>query len=127
VGSCRSRGHRLLSSSRHSMAETAAAYRIVSRAIDVVNELSLDAGVSRDPATVLIGEAGELNSMGFVNFVVALEEEIESATGRTVSIVERLVPNPSLQASWTVDEVTELVADFLAAVSRDSQSTAQNA
>jgi len=88
--------------------------RIVCRAIDAVNELSLDGGLSKDGESVLVGEGGQLNSMGFVNFVVALEEEIEAATGRTLSIAERLGADAPAQRSWTVDQLIELVAGLLA-------------
>ncbi len=60
------------------------------QAIDRVNEVSLDQNMlAKDAATVLTGEAAQLDSMGFVNFVVALEESL-AARGLTISIVEEM-------------------------------------
>ena len=52
---------------------------IVFRAMDRVKELSLDgSALPNDESGVLLGEGAGLDSMGFVNFVIALEEEISS-------------------------------------------------
>ena len=51
---------------------------IVSCAIDRLNEL-LPTGQSlpKERTTILLGRSGCLDSMGFVNLLVALEEELE--------------------------------------------------
>jgi hypothetical protein len=59
-------------------------------AIDRVNEVSLDQNMlAKDAATVLTGEAAQLDSMGFVNFVVALEEVL-AARGLNLSVAEEI-------------------------------------
>jgi len=63
---------------------------IVFRAIDRVNEVLLDENVvTKDPSLVLLGDGGALDSMGFVNFIVALEEEL-AATGVGLNLVGAL-------------------------------------
>lgn len=99
------------------MANKTEVTRMVCRAIDAVNELSLDGGLSKDGASVLIGEGGQLNSMGFINFVVALEEEIETSTGRTLTISELLAADTSAHPFWTVDQLVELLTGLLATAS----------
>jgi acyl carrier protein len=64
----------------------------VFRTIEQVNELlppeqALDA---RDDL-VLVGPNAALDSMGFVNFVVALEEELESQLGKPLNISDLLL------------------------------------
>ncbi len=64
---------------------------IVFRAIERVKELSLDeSALPSGESAVLLGEGAGLDSMGFVNFVVALEEEMSRVTGRPLSIVGAL-------------------------------------
>jgi acyl carrier protein len=63
---------------------------IVFRAIDRVNEVRLaDNALVKEPAFVLLGDGGALDSMGFVNFVVALEEEL-AAAGASSNILDEL-------------------------------------
>jgi acyl carrier protein len=64
---------------------------IVFRAIDRVKELSFDeSALPNDESAILLGEGAGLDSMGFVNFVVALEEEMSCVTDRPLSIPEEL-------------------------------------
>jgi acyl carrier protein len=81
---------------------------IVYRAIDQLNEVSLEENaILKRPDTILIGEGACLDSMGFVNFVVALESEFKQATGLELSLVERL--NPSVGQPAQVRTLADLV------------------
>jgi acyl carrier protein len=63
----------------------------VYRAIDQVNELLLDENaLTKEEDTILIGEGSKLDSMGFVNFVVALEEELAQEIGLDLNLAEEL-------------------------------------
>ena len=63
----------------------------VFRAIDRVNELSLDEGaLVNGEADVLVGDGAALDSMGFVNFVVAVEEEMAEVSDRPLDLVQVL-------------------------------------
>ena len=69
----------------------AAVEKAVYRAIDRVNELLLsDTTVPKRSDTVLLGSGGRLDSMGFVNFIVALEEELTAEFHTHLSVVEQL-------------------------------------
>jgi len=84
-------------------------------AIDRVNEVQLDENaVTKDAATILVGEQAQLDSMGFVNFVVALEEVLAGA-GLTLSVVEEL--NAQGDAAPKTLTVASLV-DFLYAIAQ---------
>ena len=65
--------------------------RIVFQAIDRVNELLLEENaVAKDASTALLGQGAVLDSMGFINFVVALEELLASEAGIILNLVEEL-------------------------------------
>ena len=82
---------------------------IVSCAIDRLNEL-LPTGQSlpRERTTILLGRGGWLDSMGFVNLLVALEEELEKQLGITATLADELMMDG--QGLGTVGELHELLA-----------------
>ena len=56
--------------------------KVLDCAIDRVNELlPVAAAVSKERQTVLLGPDGALDSMGFVNLLAALTEELEQQLG----------------------------------------------
>ena len=81
---------------------------IVWRAIDSVNEVLLDGNtLSKDGETVLLGEGARLDSMGFVNFVVALEDATAEALGRRINLSEEINSRSAqLPQTITVADVT---------------------
>ena len=79
-------------------------------AIDRTRELSLDeAGLVADESVVLIGEEAVLDSMGFVNFVVAVEEELGRISDERIDLLEAL--NPA-STGTPISSAGELI-DFL--------------
>ncbi len=73
------------------MSATVPITAIVDRAIVRVNEVLLpENALLNDPQTILLGDGASLDSMGFVNFVVALEDEYHAAIGDSLNLVERL-------------------------------------
>jgi acyl carrier protein len=85
---------------------------IVSCAIDRVNEL-LPAGqpLQKERPTALLGRSGRLDSMGFVNLAVALEEELEKQLGMAVSLADELMMDG--RGLGTVGELHELIARII--------------
>lgn len=49
-----------------------------------------------DPALVLVGEGGKLDSLGLVNFVVALDRRLAELGGRSVSVIELLTSGDAI-------------------------------
>jgi acyl carrier protein len=88
---------------------------VVYRSIDRVNELLLDENaLNKDDATILLGENSTLDSMGFINFIVALEEELAQVVSLDRNLLERLRPDSGEAKRWStvaelIDAVTELV------------------
>ena len=63
--------------------------RIVSAAIDALNEqLSTDQRLEKTPETVLLGRNGKLDSLGFINLIVLLEEKCFEQCGVALSLSE---------------------------------------
>jgi acyl carrier protein len=92
---------------------------VVYRAIDQVNELLLDENaLTKEEDTILIGEGSKLDSMGFVNFVVALEEELAQRIGLDLNLVEAL--NAEGVKSQQRFTVVDLI-DFLLVLARTKQ------
>jgi len=62
---------------------------VVYTAIDSLNEqLSGERKIQKDPTTLLLGNEGNLDSIGFVNFVVLVEEKCQQECGVSVSLME---------------------------------------
>lgn len=82
-------------------------------AIDRVNELLPDdAGLSKDKATLLLGQGGRLDSMGFVNLLVALEEELNARFGIEASMADELM---ATQGVLSVGDLFEIVSRVVGA------------
>ena len=81
----------------------------VYRSIDRVNELLLDEnGLGKDDNTLLVGEGSVLDSMGFVNFIVALEEELAQAGNSDATLTEKIGVGDNVSPRWsTVGELIE--------------------
>ena len=83
----------------------------VYRAIERARQLSLDeTGLAHEESTVLLGGGTVLDSMGVVNFVVALEDELSSASEQPLNLVD-VLSSPAAQAK-RISTVGELI-DFL--------------
>jgi acyl carrier protein len=64
---------------------------VVYRTVDAVNDLlPPEQALEANDDLVLIGKDASLDSMGFVNFIVALEEELEREVGHDLNIADLL-------------------------------------
>jgi len=85
---------------------------IVSCAIDRLNELlPTSQSLPKERTTILLGRGGWLDSMGFVNLLVALEEELEKQLGITASIADEVMMDG--KGLSTVGELHELLAQVV--------------
>jgi acyl carrier protein len=68
-----------------------------------------------DESLVLFGRKGKLDSIGLVNFVVAIEEEIESTTGETIVLGDDIAlsqdDNPFQSISTLIDYIVNKLKD----------------
>jgi len=84
---------------------------IICQAIDQVNELLLDKDLlSKDDSTVIVGKDAKLDSMGYINFIVALEDELAKQVGYDLMLVDELSPVDADAPQWsTVAELIDLI------------------
>jgi acyl carrier protein len=88
----------------------------VHRAVDAVNDF-LPSGqlLEADDNIVLLGSNADLDSMGFVNFIVAVEEELEREFGRDLSIGDFLnMRTGDGAAVSTIGDVIKVLSQRLA-------------
>lgn len=87
---------------------------IVFKAIEQVNEvLPAENALPAANSTLLLGNGALLDSMGFVNFIVALEDQMAQGTGLNLNIIEEMhAPRKNAIKPATVGELI----DFLFAV-----------
>jgi hypothetical protein len=102
------------------MVETQQIRDAVTRAMERVNDLLLaENSLSCDDENVLLGNGAQLDSMGFVNFMIALEDELAGQTGWVLNLAEELnsrkgaVPETMTAADFV---------NFLAGIARDGKS-----
>lgn len=97
------------------MIERAKIRTAVFHAVEQANQLSGNGDVmAAQESAVLLGTGAALDSMGYINFVVALEEQIGDLTGRRLDIVERIqAAEASGQPVSTVGQVIDLVCGAL--------------
>ncbi len=71
------------------MMDLDAARGLIYEAIDAVNQqLPAAKRLRKTPGTVIIGAGGILDSLGVVNFVIAVEEKIAAKTGVAVQLLD---------------------------------------
>jgi hypothetical protein len=86
----------------------------VYRAIDSVNDLlPTDKRIEATDDVILVGHSAVLDSMGFVNFIVALEAELEGELGKTVNIGDLL------DVKTSQGDAISTAADFIRAFTAD--------
>lgn len=86
--------------------------RIVYIAIDRVNELLLeDTAIPKDPSTALLGDGAALDSMGFVNFVVAVEDLLASEADLALNLVGELnAQNDDAEQPESIGQFVDFIA-----------------
>jgi acyl carrier protein len=76
---------------------------------------SMDPGhaLHKSPDTPLFGADAALDSLGLVNFVVAVEERVESGTGRTIRLVSEKAMSRRQSPFRTVSTLAEYIDELL--------------
>jgi len=93
---------------------------LIFKAVDRVNSVLLDVNaVPKQSGTILWGGGAVLDSMGFVNFVVALEEVVLEETGMSLNLTEALnAPENAVPSTMTISDLAKLLAKLLGAPAR---------
>jgi acyl carrier protein len=66
------------------------------------------------PDTILVGDGACLDSMGFVNFIVAVEDSIKHELGISINVSEELAGRPAGQEKpLTIHDLTVLIDELV--------------
>ena len=88
---------------------------LVYAAIDELNAQSVDAvPLEKSPDTSLLGGDEGMDSLTFVNLIVALEEQIQARTGQSVVLVDENSMSLQEQPFRTVATLAKYVDSLLA-------------
>ena len=84
--------------------------KAVYKTIDETNELR-DAGkqIDKNPDTILFGDTGHLDSMGLVNFIIALEEMIKEEFGEVIILADERAMSQKNSPFRTVNSFIEYI------------------
>lgn len=84
--------------------------QLIYEAIGEVNEMrSPDEALERTPETVIIGQSGKLDSLAFVTFVAAVEENVQRNFGKAVSLIDFMLVSDN--PHWTVASLASNIAE----------------
>ena len=86
----------------------------VGNAMKRVNDILLDDNaLSQEDDTVLLGEGAELDSMGFVNFLIALEDELAETTALRLNLSEVLnAGDGAIPKTMTAADLTDFLFEL---------------
>jgi acyl carrier protein len=89
-------------------------------AIDQVNKQNPgDKPVRKDPATPLFGSASELDSLGLINLVVAVEQRIEEDFKTAITLADDRALSQEVSPFSTVQTLVDYIAMRLEEQKRD--------
>ena len=80
---------------------------------DLNRRLASDQRLERSTATVLSGENSRLDSLGLINFIVAVEQAIEDKFESTVSLTDDILLAATDGPLHTVGSLAGFIADQL--------------
>lgn len=63
--------------------------------------------------TVLFGKAGKLDSLGFVNLIVAVEQRIQEETGQAIALADERAMSQKESPFRTVDTLANYIMSIL--------------
>jgi acyl carrier protein len=90
------------------------AVKAIISAVDTLNvQLSKDQQLEKSTGTVLTGEKSTLDSLGFINFIIAVEEKIEDEFQLKIALTdETLISSPNAPFQ-TIGTLADYLADRL--------------
>lgn len=83
-------------------------------AIDDLNEgLAADKRLDRSPDTRLFGDGATLDSLGFVNLVLAIEQRLNDGFGTSIPLAETLMADSQTNPPDTVSRLADFIGQLL--------------
>jgi hypothetical protein len=88
------------------------ALQLIYEAVDEINgQLASPARLDKSPATVLFGEASKLDSLAFINLLVAIEDRVSRAGGRAIGLLDEVSKADETTPLRTLGTVATFVAE----------------
>ena len=85
---------------------------VIDKAIERLNELlPIDQAVAGDSDTILLGPDGRLDSMSFVNLLVAVDEELDRQFGVHASVADEL--GAKWAGSLTIQDLQRVIGHLI--------------
>ena len=82
----------------------------VHKAVGRLNEMrDADSQLGTATDTVIAGSAGSLDSMGLINLLLFVEEELATALGKPIDVMTTVGEQAASSASFTLGELTDLI------------------
>lgn len=86
--------------------------KVIHRAIDDFNQIVGDRGrIQKDNHTLLFGDGGGLDSLGLVNLIVTIEEQIEDAFDVTINLADEKAMSRKNSPFRTIDALCDYVTE----------------
>jgi acyl carrier protein len=100
--------------------------RALFMAVDEVDEAlskSKNSQLVITPETILVGEHGKLDSLGFVSFIFALEQKIEQELGVTITLVDERAMSQKDSPFETIGKLADYISLLLEEKAGESEKT----
>ncbi len=95
----------------------ASAGRVIQMIFNVIEEanrqMPKDRRLEKSPGTELFGRTGRLDSLGFVTFIVALEQKVDREFGALISLTDERAMSRTVSPFKTVETLAEYVSGLL--------------
>ncbi len=83
-------------------------------AIDDINqELPADSKIEKSPSAVLLGDNSKLDSLAFINFILAVEERVKETSGAKLSLVSQESMSSPEGPFQTVDKLAQFITQLI--------------
>jgi len=83
-------------------------------AVDEINQfIPKEKRIAKSKDVVLSGSAGELDSLGFINFLVTTEQKIEDKFGKTVSLTDIQTMSQANTPFRNIGTLVDYISSFL--------------
>ena len=87
--------------------------QIIYLAIDDINQdLPADGKLGKSPSTVLLGDDSKLDSLAFINFILAVEERVRERLGDKLSLVNQDSMSSTDGPFQTVEKLAQFIVDL---------------
>ncbi len=91
--------------------------KILASIYSVVDQLNLqnkqERALEKSPHTILLGKDGQLDSLGLINLIVAVEEKIEEDFGQSLTLADDRALSQKVSPFQTMQTLAEYVAVLL--------------